>query len=253
MDAVIVLGTAGSGKTTFTAKYSEWLKERFSPFKSRTINLDPGALNLPYDPDFDVREIISVNELMEKEGLGPNGALVRAAEIMVSKVDEIVRMICSLPCDHLVIDTPGQMEIFAFRPLGRVLCEHLSSCLNLAAVFLGDHEPGRELEDVVSSAMLAKILELKLGVTVIPLLNKVDLWKGEPVDEIWEMVLRGELDSMRGGKEGVLSDALMELISALSSFRSSVRVTAISAKEGIGFQEVFDLLNEVWCSCGDMT
>ncbi len=252
MDAAIVLGTAGSGKTTFTASYSEWLRRRFMPLRSCTANLDPGVLNLPYRPDYDIRDLVSVQEIMKKEGLGPNGALVRAAEIMVDRMDEIVESLCSLNCDHLVIDTPGQMEIFAFRPLGRVLCERLSSCLNLAAVFLGDHEPGRELEDVVTSALLAKILELKLGVTVIPLLNKMDVWQGEGVEEVWERVLRGDVDGLYTG-EGTLSDALLELVRAISSFKSPVRVVAISAKEGTNYQEVFDLLSEVWCSCGDMT
>ncbi len=252
MDAAIVLGTAGSGKTTFTASYSEWLRRRFMPLRSCTANLDPGVVSLPYRPDYDVRSLVSVQDLMRKEGLGPNGALVRAAELMVERMDEIEESICSLGCDHLVIDTPGQMEIFAFRPLGRVLCERLSSCLNLAALFLGDYEPGRELEDVVTSALLAKILELKLGVTVIPLINKVDLWRGEGIERIWEGVLRGEVDELTPG-QGTLSDALMELVRAISSFKSPVRVVAISAREGINYQEVFDLLSEVWCSCGDMT
>lgn len=251
MDAAIVLGTAGSGKTTFTASYSEWLRG-FTLMRSCTVNLDPGALSLPYRPEYDVREVVSVRRLMREMGLGPNGALVRAAEIMVERIEEIVDALCSLNCDHLIIDTPGQMEIFAFRPLGRILCERLSSCLNLAAIFLGDYEPGRELEDVVTSALLAKVLELKLGVTVIPLLNKVDLWRGEGIERIWERILRGNLDGLEAG-HGTFYDALLELVRAISSFRSPVRVVAVSAKEGTNYQEVFDLLSEVWCSCGDMT
>lgn len=250
MDAAIIIGTAGSGKTTFTASYSEWLR-RFMPLKICTANLDPGVLNLPYNPEYDIRKVVSVQRLMKEMGLGPNGALVRAAEIMVERVEEIVGALCSLNCDHLIIDTPGQMEIFAFRPLGRILCENLSSCLNLAAVFLGDYEPGRELEDVVTSALLAKVLELKLGVTVIPLLNKVDLWHGEGIERIWEGILRGYTNGLDAG-HGTISDALLELVRAISSFKSPVRVVAVSAKEGTNYQEVFDLLSEVWCACGDM-
>ena len=92
--------------------------------------------------------------------------------------------------------------------------------MNLAAVFLGDYEPGRELEDVISSALLAKILELRLGTTVIPLLNKSDLWEGESIDKVWEGILKDELEGITG--KGVLSEVLLEISRAISSFRSSI-------------------------------
>lgn len=250
MQAVIVVGTAGSGKTTFTANFSSWLASRI-PLKVCPVNLDPGASSLPYDPSYDVRELVDVNRLMREEGLGPNGAMVRAAELMVELSEGIVSSLLSLNCEYLIIDTPGQMEIFAFRPTGRSLCERLSSGLRLLSVYLGDYDPSREVEDLLSSALLAKILELKLGVKVIPLLNKSDLWEGKDAERVWGAVMRGEALRIEGGS--TYTDALSELLRAVSSFRSPIRVIAISAKYGRGFEEVFDVMNEVWCSCGDLT
>ncbi len=75
---VFIIGTAGSGKSLLTASLNEWLK--VGKQKTATVNLDPGVLTLPYVPDIDVRNYINVNELMEKYGLGPNGALLMAAD-----------------------------------------------------------------------------------------------------------------------------------------------------------------------------
>ena len=250
MQAAIVLGTAGSGKTTFTANFSSWLSAKI-PLSVCPINLDPGASSLPYDPSYDVRELVSVDRLMEEEHLGPNGAMVRAAELMIELSDEIASSLLSLGCEYLIIDTPGQMEIFAFRPTGRVLCGKLGERMRLLSIYLGDYDPGREIEDLLSSALLARILELKLGVKVIPILNKSDLWEGRDIEGVWSAALNGKIPHVEGS--GTYFDALHELLRAVSSFRSPIRVITTSAKYNRGFEEVFDIMNEVWCSCGDLT
>jgi ABC-type ATPase involved in cell division len=53
MPLAFIIGTAGSGKSFFTAAFSEWLK--MSKQDVAVVNLDPGALKLPYSPDVDVR------------------------------------------------------------------------------------------------------------------------------------------------------------------------------------------------------
>src|SRR4030042_6806537 len=64
MPAAFIIGTAGSGKSLFTAALSEWLK--MSKQDVAVVNLDPGALKLPYSPDVDVRNYVDVGDLMEK-------------------------------------------------------------------------------------------------------------------------------------------------------------------------------------------
>jgi len=56
-----------------------------------TVNLDAGAMILPYSPDVDIRNYFSVEGLIEKYDLGPNGALLLAADfIPESLVERIV-------------------------------------------------------------------------------------------------------------------------------------------------------------------
>ncbi|MEM2921008.1 MAG: ATP/GTP-binding protein, partial [Candidatus Bathyarchaeia archaeon] len=63
MNLVYVVGTAGSGKSLFTASYAEWL--RLKDVNVTTVNLDAAATTLPYEPDVDIREFFCVEELME--------------------------------------------------------------------------------------------------------------------------------------------------------------------------------------------
>ena len=87
MSVVYFLGTAGSGKTTLTANFAKWLLK--NGFAVSIVNLDPGAEVLPYKPDFDVRTIVNLWEIMRKEKLGSNGALLKSIGFL-EKVDLVV-------------------------------------------------------------------------------------------------------------------------------------------------------------------
>ena len=116
MDAVYITGTAGSGKSLLTSRLFQWYKDTKSfPI---TLNLDPGAVNLPYKPDVDVRDYIDMQTLMERYDLGPNGSLVMASDMIATRLDEIQNEVDSLNPDYVIVDTPGQIELFAFRASG---------------------------------------------------------------------------------------------------------------------------------------
>ena len=84
---LFIIGTAGSGKSLFTSSFSEWLK--ISKQDVAIVNLDPGALKLPYSPDVDIRNYVDVGNIMETYELGPNGALILAADLIADKIDII--------------------------------------------------------------------------------------------------------------------------------------------------------------------
>src|SRR2546422_389825 len=77
---VYLIGTAGSGKTTFTHAFRTWMQSQ--GLDAITVNLDPGAERLPYDPEVDIRDWIRLEEIMDEQGLGPNGAQVVAADML---------------------------------------------------------------------------------------------------------------------------------------------------------------------------
>lgn len=112
---IVSLGTAGSGKTSLCNAYGTWLKKERKE-KVDFVNLDPGAVEyLPYSPDFDIRKYFTIPQIMKKEKLGPNGAILRANELIMEKSDKIIREINSSKSDIILIDTPGQLEPFFLK------------------------------------------------------------------------------------------------------------------------------------------
>jgi hypothetical protein len=59
---VFMLGLAGAEKSLLTAPFDEWL--RIFKQDVAIVNLDPGALTLPYLPEVDVRDYVDVGSLM---------------------------------------------------------------------------------------------------------------------------------------------------------------------------------------------
>jgi GPN-loop GTPase len=67
---LIVLGMAGSGKTTFVKKLAQFQRDQFNPY---VVNLDPACLEVPYPVNIDIRDTINYKQVMKQYGLGPNG------------------------------------------------------------------------------------------------------------------------------------------------------------------------------------
>lgn len=100
MQGILITGTAGSGKTTLTKNLVNWLRREFNA-EVRAVNLDPGVHDLPYQAIFDARDIVKIDELMVLGELGPNGALIRANEVLAERVDELIERVAEPDFDYI--------------------------------------------------------------------------------------------------------------------------------------------------------
>ena len=104
--AQLVIGPAGSGKSTFCNTIQE-----HCDVTGRTvhvINLDPAAEHFRYTPTMDVRDLVSVDDVMEELQLGPNGALVYAMEYLLENSEWLEEELDGYgPDDYLILDCPG--------------------------------------------------------------------------------------------------------------------------------------------------
>jgi len=53
------------------------------------VNLDPAAETFKYRCDIDVRDLITLDDVMEELKLGPNGGLVYCMEYLIENIDWI--------------------------------------------------------------------------------------------------------------------------------------------------------------------
>jgi GTPase SAR1 family protein len=181
MFTVFIIGTAGSGKSMLTSAFNEWLK--MSKQDVAVVNLDPGALTLPYTPDVDIRDYVDIESLMEEYGLGPNGALIMAADLIADKIEEISKEIEDLKSDIVLVDTPGQMELFAFRASGPYIANELTK-ENKAIVYLFDAVFSVNPLNYVSNLFLSAAVYNRFLIPQVHLLSKCDLLPKEEVDKI---------------------------------------------------------------------
>lgn len=133
---IIVLGMAGSGKTTFVQRLTADIAMRTekSPY---VMNLDPAVSEVPYPTNIDIRETVEYKQVMKDYGLGPNGAIMTSLNLFATKFDQVMKILESKKDKHeyVVIDTPGQIEVFTWSASGQIITEAISSIMPTVVVY----------------------------------------------------------------------------------------------------------------------
>ena len=172
MKSIFIVGTAGSGKSLLTSRIYEYYTKN-GAFAS-VLNLDPGVESLPYTCDIDVRDHVDIVSIMKQYELGPNGALIMANDLIATKIDKIQDEIANVNPDYLIIDTPGQIELFAYRSSGPFLVQNLTTEEKMS-IFLYDGALMTNSLNFVSIALLATSIRLRLNLPTVNVLTKTDI------------------------------------------------------------------------------
>ena len=200
MKSIFITGTAGSGKSLLTSKLHEYYTKNGA--FSAILNLDPGVESIPYTPDIDVRDHVDLVSIMKQYDLGPNGALIMANDLIASKFDDIHMEAQNVNPDYLIIDTPGQIELFAYRSSGPFLVENISSD-EKASIFLFDGALITSPINFVSMSLLATSIKLRLQLPMMNVITKMDLIN-EKLNQIlkWSSNLRSLENSILEQSDG---------------------------------------------------
>jgi len=190
---IFVTGTAGSGKSLLTSKIYEYYTANGA--FAAILNLDPGVENLPYACDIDARDHVDVVSIMKQYDLGPNGAMIMANDLIASKIDVFQDEISKINPDYLLVDTPGQIELFAYRSSG--------PCSEKVNIFLYDGALITTPVNFVSVALLATSIKLRLNLPNVNVLTKTDLI-GDKLKEIlsWSTTLKVLEDAISKEADG---------------------------------------------------
>jgi len=247
MFITFIIGTAGSGKSLLTASFSDWLK--IQKQNVITVNLDPGVLTLPYTPDIDIRDYIKIEQLMQQYELGPNGALIMAADLIAEETERLGDEISSFRPDIALIDTPGQMELFAFRASGPYIATELTKEPK-ALIYLFDSVFSSNPLNYVSNLFLSAAVYNRFLIPQVHVLSKSDLLPPEETNHIvdWSAdpnTLETAIEEKLSGTRRLLSRDMMHAI-----YRLGLRflLIPVSAKTNDGLINLNATLERIFAS-----
>jgi GTPase SAR1 family protein len=178
---VLVMGPAGAGKTTFCAALVQHLQNtRRSGFY---VNLDPAAETFTYEPDLDIRDLITLEDVMEELGLGPNGGLVYCFEFLLQNLDFLTQALDPLSEEYLIIfDMPGQIELYTHIQLLPSLVQYLSRAgslnISLCAAYLLESTFVVDRAKFFAGTLSAMSAMIMVEMPHVNILSKMDQVKG---------------------------------------------------------------------------
>lgn len=144
--SIIVIGMAGSGKSTFVSKLSSHLANRMNPdneavsTRPYVINIDPAVASLGYAPSVDIRDTVDYGQVMEQYNLGPNGGILTSLNLFTTKFDQVLQIVDKRAneVDYVVLDTPGQIEIFTWSASGSIITDALANSMPTVIAYVVD-------------------------------------------------------------------------------------------------------------------
>ena len=200
----VVVGPPGAGKTTYCDGMQQYL--RLVGRDALVVNLDPAnevvapaggsegegegeggggddpPTALPYDAILDVcEEIVNLSSVMEELELGPNGGLIYCMEYIEHHLGDVVGILRSRLADHpsayLLIDLPGQVELYTHCVCVQSILRGLSDALDLrlCMVNLIDASSCADASKFISAALLSTTAMLRLELPAVNVLSKIDM------------------------------------------------------------------------------
>ncbi len=249
---IVIVGPAGSGKSYLTAALADWMEDQ--QLGVATLNLDPAAEWLPYSPDIDVREYINSRYVMQKYNLGPNGALIVSVDMLINYIDKLKDEVDSIKPNYLIIDTPGQLELFAFRKSGPLVLDMLIGDAKVVSLFLIDGTLASSPSTYASLLLLSASVYVRLRKPQINVVTKTDMMSKDVLDYMirWSedpFEFSSALRSETGNP--LLIEFTDRVREGLSSLELSWMPVFVSSKTGEGLDVLYGEIQRILCGGED--
>eukprot|EP00548_Thalassiothrix_antarctica_P011437 CAMPEP_0194159626 /NCGR_PEP_ID=MMETSP0152-20130528/77942_1 /TAXON_ID=1049557 /ORGANISM="Thalassiothrix antarctica, Strain L6-D1" /LENGTH=504 /DNA_ID=CAMNT_0038869227 /DNA_START=12 /DNA_END=1527 /DNA_ORIENTATION=- len=258
---VIVVGMAGSGKTTLMTQLQDSLdfdedngevndtenedhkNSRHRNKKGYCLNLDPATLSVPFGASIDIRDTVDYKEVMKQHNLGPNGAIMTSLNLFATKFDQVLGILEKRAddVDYILVDTPGQIEAFTWSASGQIMSEALASSFPTVLVFVVDTVRCASSPSTFMSNMLyACSMLYRTRLPLVVAFNKIDV---VPHDFVMDWMQDYEafqeaLDEMSTDQNGGYYSSLTRSLSlVLDEFYSNLKCCGVSAVSGDGIYD----------------
>lgn len=240
--SLFVTGPAGTGKSTFCGALKEWLIT--NEYDAAVVNLDPGSEYIPYEAEVDIRETISLSQIMSEYNLGPNGAQVVASDLLIENIEPIKEHIRELDDYYIIFDTPGQIELFSYRPGSPMLVDSLSGDKGMLA-FISDAVLSVSPSGYISQKLLYGSIMSRFFRPIIYALNKSDLVTAEDLERIAEWEENPDIlaDALMEEKTQMLKDFYRSVLTSFKETQMISRAIPVSARDFTGLEDVYSQMS----------
>ena len=240
-----LVGTAGSGKTVLSAVLRRYLQDQ--EIDVINVNLDPAVQRIPYTCEIDIRQYIDIQDLVDTYELGPNGAMITATDLIATEIKMIKEEIDDFEADSVIIDTPGQLEIFVYRSSGpfitREFANEPSACL-----FLMDGNLVRTPSSWISLNLLALSTQFRLKLPMVYALTKSDLLKEDEIDRLlrWNEDFDLTISDLSYTEKGLMHTLNLNLVETFKEISANVPLIPVSALNESGLEDLVANLSRIW-------
>lgn len=176
----VVIGGPGAGKSTYCYGMYQFLLAIGR--KAAVVNLDPANDRVPYPCAVDIRDFITLEEVMEQLNLGPNGGLMYAMENLDHEgLEQFIQRVDKLADEgnYILFDCAGQVELFTHHNALFHIFYRLQKLakLRLAAVMLVDCYWLTSPLNYVLVLLLTLRAMIQLNMPHVNVFSKIDMLK----------------------------------------------------------------------------
>jgi len=241
---VLVIGMAGSGKTTVMHRINLYMNEH--GLKGYFVNLDPAVRSVPFSANIDIRDTVDYKEVMKQYGLGPNGAILTSLNLFATRFDQVIGILerRSDDVDYIFIDTPGQIEVFTWSAGGQIIHELLASSFPTVVMYVSDTPRCASPTTFMSNMLYSCSILYKSKLPMVCAFNKTDV-VGCAFATEWMNDFEAFNDALEADrKEEYMTSFNRSLSLVMDEFYKNIRRCGISAVSGEGFSGLFAALDQ---------
>eukprot|EP00826_Nyctotherus_ovalis_P060943 TRINITY_DN8618_c0_g1_i3.p1 TRINITY_DN8618_c0_g1~~TRINITY_DN8618_c0_g1_i3.p1 ORF type:complete len:278 (+),score=68.03 TRINITY_DN8618_c0_g1_i3:178-1011(+) len=233
----LVIGPAGNGKTTYCH-----IIQQFAQTKNRKmylVNLDPASESTS-DYDIDIKDLVSIDDVMSTLDYGPNGGLIYCLEYLLGNLswlhDEIEQLGEGV---YLLFDCPGQIELYSHLGIMKTIAEEIAKWgIHLCCVYCIDVVFLSDSNKYIAGSLISLSSMIQLELPYLNVLTKCDKFGDmEKLEELLETT-HSELLEKEASKFSEKFHGLNKAIAKIIEDYSNFQVFPMNIKDEDSIEKV---------------